>query len=135
MLASIGCISTLLSELLTYPFEYAKTKIQMNGTQGCEKYKNLRNLIATKSMKQFYRGFNAHLLKMIPYSTTKVFAYEFLKTALTGDIVETSYLRKLSASTSACAMALITGNVGDILRIRMINSNYSIHEVIKITGL
>lgn len=80
---------------------------------------------------EFYRGFNAHLLKMIPYSTTRIFAYEFLKTAMTGDIVETSYLRKLSASASACAVALLTGNIGDVLRIRMINSRSSINEVIR----
>lgn len=63
------------------------------------------------------------MLKIIPFSTTKVFAYEFIKTAFTGNIIETSYLRKLSTSSSAYGMALLIGNMGDILRVRMINSN------------
>ncbi|CAK67918.1 unnamed protein product (macronuclear) [Paramecium tetraurelia] len=123
LLASFGCATTLLSEILCYPLEYIKVKLQMNGTQGCPKYKNIKSLFAeTTSTRQYYRAMNAQMLKIIPYSTTRIFAYEFIRTAFTGDIVETTYRRKLSCASSAYAIALLTGNMGDILKIRMINN-------------
>lgn len=46
-----------------------------------------------------------------------------MRIAFTGDIVETSYNRKLSCASSAYAIALLTGNMGDIMKIRLINNN------------
>ncbi|CAD8114714.1 unnamed protein product [Paramecium primaurelia] len=123
LLASFGCVTNILSEVLCYPLEYIKIKLQMNGTQGCPKYKHLKSIIAeTTSTKQYYRAFNAQMLKIIPQSTTRIFAYEFIRTAFTGDIVETTYRRKLSCASSAYAIALLTGNMGDIMKIRLINN-------------
>lgn len=57
--------------------------------------------------------------------------YEIIRTAFTGDIVETSYLRKLSTISLACSLSLFASNIGDILRIRIINNN-SVNNNVKL---
>ena len=120
-----GGIAACTAEYITFPFDNVKTRIQMNGKDGMPKYNStmhcLTKTLNDQSIKGFYKGVSAALLRQITYSTSRIWAYEKINRFFSNDVEKVGFFRKLLAGGSAGAFGCVIGTPADIFKIRLIN--------------
>lgn len=85
----VGTVAGMSAQLLTYPLDTVRRRMQLNGGHGLQKaYKNsfdcIKKIISTEGMKGFYRGVIPNLVKIPPaaaiqFSMYDLFKYQFLE--------------------------------------------------------
>jgi len=124
-LGFLGGLASMASELVTFPADNVKTRIQMNGRDGLPNYKSTVDCIIrtskSKGILGFYNGAHAAVIRQALYSSVRIAIYEKLKRQFHTDITKVGYFEKLFAGGFAGAIGCIVGNPADILKIRLIN--------------
>lgn len=86
--ALCGAASKLLASLLTYPVQVLRSRLQQKGGDaamrevGGSVWTGLRALLANEGPWAAYRGFGAHLLRVLPDASLKFAFYEAMRRAL-----------------------------------------------------
>jgi len=124
-LGLLGGVSAMMAEIVTFPLDNIKTRIQMNGKQGLPTYTSTIDCVAktlrSPGITGFYKGVSAALFRQATYSTVRMAVYEKMKVFLAADVEQVSFFRKLFSGGFAGAVGCIVGNPGDVLKIRLIN--------------
>lgn len=77
-------VMCLLSTVL-YPLETSKKIMQVNGALGHKKlYNSAADLFKTVSVKDLYRGYSLHIVKLVPYTFMHYSIYELTKAIMIG---------------------------------------------------
>jgi len=80
----VGTVAGMSAQLLTYPLDTVRRRMQLNGGHGLQKaYNNsfdcVRKIIFTESMKGFYRGIIPNLVKIPPAAAIQFSMYDLFK--------------------------------------------------------
>eukprot|EP01017_Pseudomicrothorax_dubius_P031849 TRINITY_DN410_c0_g1_i1.p1 TRINITY_DN410_c0_g1~~TRINITY_DN410_c0_g1_i1.p1 ORF type:complete len:330 (-),score=56.63 TRINITY_DN410_c0_g1_i1:33-1022(-) len=124
-LGILGGLSAMIAESCTFPLDNMKTRMQMNGREGCPTYRSFGDCIAqtfrSSGIPGFYKGASAALLRQLVYSSVKMWVYEHLKGLVSFDVEQVSFFRKLTAGGIAGGIGCFFGNPADVLKIRLVN--------------
>lgn len=79
-----GAIASFFAQMVTYPFDTIRRRMQMNGALGADKlYRGtldcLGKMARTEGLKSFYLGFWPHVLHTIAVASLQFSSYDFLK--------------------------------------------------------
>lgn len=125
LLGFLGGLAGCNAEVVTFPFDNLKTRMQMNGKEGMPSYKSFSDCILqtfnSKGLTGFYKGASAAFLRQLTYSTVRMWAYENLNRYFSADVQKVGFFRKLFAGGLAGAVGCLIGTPFDIFKIRLIN--------------
>jgi len=125
LLGFLGGLAGCNAEVVTFPFDNLKTRMQMNGKEGMPSYKSFTDCIAqtfkVKGIQGFYKGASAAFLRQLTYSTVRMWAYENINRYFSADVQQVGFFRKLFAGGLGGAVGCLVGTPFDIFKIRLIN--------------
>lgn len=125
LLGFLGGLAGCNAEVVTFPFDNLKTRMQMNGKEGMPTYKGFSDCIAqtfnSKGLTGFYKGASAAFLRQLTYSTVRMWAYEQINRYFSADVQKVGFFRKLFAGGLGGAVGCLVGTPFDIFKIRLIN--------------
>ena len=125
LLGFLGGLAGCNAEVVTFPFDNLKTRMQMNGKEGMPSYKSFTDCIAqtfgAKGISGFYKGASAAFLRQLTYSTVRMWAYENINRYFSADVDKVGFFRKLFAGGMGGAVGCLVGTPFDIFKIRLIN--------------
>lgn len=125
LLGFLGGLAGCNAELVTFPFDNLKTRMQMNGKEGMPSYKSFTDCIVqtfhAKGIPGFYKGASAAFLRQLTYSTVRMWAYENINRFFSADVEKVGFFRKLFAGGLGGAVGCVVGTPFDIFKIRLIN--------------
>ena len=125
-IASIVGISTLVPEVLLFPLESIRLRLQVNGRYGFPAYASIRDCVSQTVNKSgvvgLYKGLGVTLLREAAFMVPKLYTYEQIKRYFAADVNKVGYYRKVCPILGASAFGLVVCNVFDILRIKYITS-------------
>ena len=125
LLGFLGGLAGCNAEVVTFPFDYLKTRMQMNGKEGMPSYKSFSDCIVqtfkAKGIIGFYKGASAAFLRQLTYSTVRMWAYENINRFFSADVEKVGFFRKLFAGGLGGAVGCLVGTPFDIFKIRLIN--------------
>lgn len=80
----IGTLAGLVGQLVTYPLDTVRKRIQVNGALGQEKLYNgswdcIKKIAKTEGVGAFYAGIIPNLIKFVPAAAIQFTAYDLLK--------------------------------------------------------
>lgn len=83
----LGSIAGLAGQIITYPIDTIRRRLQINGAMSVEKfYKGsldcFRKIVAKEGYGALYLGLSANLIKVIPAAAIQFASYDFLKANL-----------------------------------------------------
>lgn len=125
LLGFLGGLAGCNAELVTFPFDNLKTRMQMNGKEGMPSYRSFTDCIGqtfkAKGIQGFYKGASAAFLRQLTYSTVRMWAYENINRYFSADVEKVGFFRKLFAGGLGGAVGCLVGTPFDIFKIRLIN--------------
>ena len=125
LLGFLGGLAGCNAEVVTFPFDNLKTRMQMNGKEGMPSYKSFFDCIVqtykAKGVPAFYKGASAAFLRQLTYSTVRMWAYENINQYFSADVEQVGFFRKLFAGGLGGAVGCLVGTPFDIFKIRLIN--------------
>lgn len=125
LLGFLGGLAGCNAEVVTFPFDNLKTRMQMNGKEGMPSYKSFTDCITqtfgAKGISGFYKGASAAFLRQLTYSTVRMWAYENINRFFSADVEKVGFFRKLFAGGMGGAVGCLVGTPFDIFKIRLIN--------------
>ena len=132
----MGGVASSIADLVTFPIDSTKTRLQMGGKQGIPEYRNtghaVKHTFSTEGLKGFYRGLSANVCRQMTYSTIRVWIYNDVKkasrmirnkifTKQMSDDDDVTIFEKFLAGGLGGSIGIVFGNPFDVYKIRMIN--------------
>ena len=112
------CISSTLSETLTFPIDSLKTKTQINNN------KSIVSRIGTTPIKELYKGLKPAVFRHFIYRGIKINLYETLRNK-GHDYTDNLLLVRMFSGFTAGSISQFIANPADVLKIQMIHKSES----------
>ncbi|KAJ1627068.1 mitochondrial uncoupling protein 4 [Pavlovales sp. CCMP2436] len=118
-------ISSMCAEGATYPIDFTKTRLQLQGEAGFTGTKfsffgMMQNVAKTEGVSGLYSGFTPALARHIPYTGFRAIGYEYIRAFFCGkDVVNAPFYAKALAGMTAGAIGQAIAVPCDLIKVRM----------------
>jgi len=114
----LTCLSAVLAESCTFPLDTLKTRLQLaqaSQQRSASATVTLAHIIRTEGLSSLYAGLSPALARHIPYSGTRILAYE----ALRGRLGAEGLGSLLALGAASGALGQIVAVPADVVKVRM----------------
>lgn len=118
-------VSSMCAEGATYPIDFTKTRLQLQGEAGFTGSKlsffgMMNNVIKTEGVSGLYSGFTPALARHIPYTGFRAIGYEYIRAFFCGkDVTQAPFYAKALAGMTAGAIGQAIAVPADLIKVRM----------------
>ena len=128
----IGGISGFISQGLTWPMEYLKTKKQLPVYSNSNIFHIIKTDIKTNGILSVYRGLSPQLISSFPRAAVRFTVYENLKTFLEDENGNLTSSKKFTCGLIAGGIEAATVMTpAEVIKIQTINNNNTLNNTIK----
>eukprot|EP01137_Pigoraptor_chileana_P011509 Opistho-2@62487 len=121
-----GGFASMAAEILTFPIDTTKTRLQLQGQQGtaaAPRYSGMINAGITiardEGVLRLYRGIAPALLRQASYGTIKIGVYQSLKRLIVKDPKDETLLQNICAGALAGIISSSIATPTDVVKVRM----------------
>jgi len=120
-----GSISSTTAELVTFPMDMLKTRMQLGGTQGAMKYRGIFHIIThtyqTGGIGAFYRGMIPALVRQFTFSGIRISLYDKVKFLMGDDLASGGFWQRFVFGAGCGGFASFLVTPLDVCKVRVIN--------------
>lgn len=110
--------SSVCASILTHPLDVIKVKLQTNANQSIAPTRLLSNIYKQNGISFLFKGLRASLLRNGSFVTTKMFAYDYLRSMYPSS----SFKDKIVCGMSAGLIGSLVGTPFDLIMVRIQNN-------------
>ncbi|XP_071378634.1 mitochondrial brown fat uncoupling protein 1 isoform X1 [Centroberyx affinis] len=116
-----------IADLITFPLDTAKVRLQIQGEKAVEATKNIRyrgvfgtisTMIRTEGPRSLYNGLIAGLQRQLCFASIRIGLYDNVKNFYTGDKENAGVLIRILAGCTTGAMAVSFAQPTDVVKVR-----------------
>ncbi|CAL8286905.1 unnamed protein product [Arctogadus glacialis] len=116
-----------VGDLITFPLDTAKVRLQIQGEQKVEAAKNIRyrgvfgtmaTMVKTEGPKSLYNGLIAGLQRQVCFASIRIGLYDNVKNFYNGDKEHASIMIRILAGCTTGAMAVSLAQPTDVVKVR-----------------
>ena len=120
-----GAGSSTFAELITFPMDLLKTRMQLGGTQGSVKYRGLSHIVThtytNEGISGFYKGASPAIIRQFLYSGTRIMIFEKAKQFFGYDEKNQGFWARFCFGGVGGAIASLIITPLDVCKIRLVN--------------